>query len=69
MSEETTHKGTWHYAVPRGRNKGQERCDFFGSDCPYFLHTDHAEPEGTFTPDDSMGIPGYHYDPPKGDQK
>lgn len=43
MTEESTHKGTWHYVVPRGRNKGQERCDYFGSDCPYFLHTDHAD--------------------------
>ncbi len=43
MTEEATHKETWHYVVPRGQNKGQERCDYFGSDCPYFLHTDHAE--------------------------
>ncbi len=21
----------------------------------------------TYTPDDTMGVPGYHYDPPKGD--
>ena len=23
--------------------------------------------EGTYTHDDTMGVPGYHYDPPKGD--
>lgn len=23
--------------------------------------------EGTYTPDDSMGVPGYHYDPPEGE--
>ncbi len=53
-AEEATHKETWHYVVPRGRNKGQERCDYFGSDCPFFLHTDHAASDD---------------DPPKGDQK
>lgn len=23
--------------------------------------------KGTYTPDDSMGVPGYHYDPPEGE--
>lgn len=65
MTEESTHKGTWHYVVPRGRNKGQERCDYFGSDCPYFLHTDQANRHEPAHPDYAAS----DNDPPKGDQK
>ena len=55
MADEKTtdpneHRRTWHYAVPRGPNQGQERCDYFGSDCPHFLHDDHA---GDETPRDA----------------
>ena len=35
------------------------------SDDPFYMgRRKKSSMEGTYTPDDSMGVPGYHYDPP-----